>query len=143
MAEPWPWDQRPDCAVITERAIVEDGAPILHVTHDLDDHGWQFLGGGYVDVDKVVAVCLHCIPQLDPSVLGLSDLPPGWYAWRRLKSEPWTREPNANVQTDKGSHSPPFELGLIDSINAAATSGTGMACGLPPTSSGCSSRCFK
>jgi hypothetical protein len=70
MAEPWPWDQRPDCAVITERAIVEDGAPILHVTHDLDDHGWQFLGGGYVDVDKAVAVCLTAFPSLTPQCWG-------------------------------------------------------------------------
>jgi hypothetical protein len=26
------------------RSIVFAGAPILHVTHDEDDHGWQFLG---------------------------------------------------------------------------------------------------
>ena len=40
----WPFDQRPDCAVISLREIVFESAPILHVTHDSDDHGWQFLG---------------------------------------------------------------------------------------------------
>ena len=41
----WFWDQPPNCAVITLRQIIEDGAPVLLVTHDLDDHGWQFLSG--------------------------------------------------------------------------------------------------
>jgi len=41
----WPFDQLPNCAVITLRRIVFGSAPILHVTHDRDDHGWQFLDG--------------------------------------------------------------------------------------------------
>ena len=40
----WPFDQPPNTASITLRSIVFAGAPILHVTHDEDDHGWQFLG---------------------------------------------------------------------------------------------------
>ena len=51
MTTPWPWDQPPNCAVVTLRAIVENGAPILHVTHDLDDHGWQFLDGRDVKME--------------------------------------------------------------------------------------------
>lgn len=35
----WPFDQPPDCAVITLRSIVFEGEPILHVVHDEADHG--------------------------------------------------------------------------------------------------------
>jgi hypothetical protein len=37
----WPFDQPPNCAVLTLRSIVFGGAPILYVSHDADDHGWQ------------------------------------------------------------------------------------------------------
>jgi len=94
MTNPWLWDQPPNCAVITLRAIVKNGAPILHVTHDLDDHGWQFLDGRDVKMEDALVVSLSSIADLDPSVVRLVDLPPGWRAWRRSKSEPWTREPN-------------------------------------------------
>ena len=40
----WPWDQPPNAGAITCRAVLA-GAPILHVSHDGDDHGWQFLDG--------------------------------------------------------------------------------------------------
>jgi hypothetical protein len=94
MTKSWPWDQPPNCAVITLRAIVMDGAPILHVTHDLDDHGWQFLDGGNVKMEDAMVVTLASIVDLDPSVASLADLPPGWRAWRRSKFGPWTKEPN-------------------------------------------------
>jgi hypothetical protein len=44
----WPFDQPPDAAAITLRAVL-DGAPILLVSHDADDDGWQFLDGSEVD----------------------------------------------------------------------------------------------
>ena len=94
MANAWPWDQTPSTAVFTERDIIEEGAPILHVTHDIDDHGWQFLGWADAKIENAVVVCLECIPQIDPTVTELADLPPGWQAWRRSKGQPWVREPN-------------------------------------------------
>jgi hypothetical protein len=93
MADDWPFDQPRNCAVITLRPIVFEGAPILHVTHDEDDHGWQFLGWEDADVAQGAVVCLSHIVELDPSVLEVADLPPGWHAWRRSKTEPWQREP--------------------------------------------------
>src|SRR5262245_2938506 len=84
VTEQWPWDQPPDCVVITLRAIVASGAPILHVIHDLDDHGWQFLGWDTPEIDSAVVVSLARVARLDPSVVELGDLPPGWHAWRRL-----------------------------------------------------------
>ena len=88
----WPFDQPRNCAVITLRPIVFEGAPILHVTHDEDDHGWQFLGWEDAEVAQGVVVCLAEIVKLDPTVLEVADLPPGWHAWRNSRSSPWTRE---------------------------------------------------
>jgi hypothetical protein len=87
----WPFDQPPNCAVITLRSIVFDRAPILHVTHDADDHGWQFLSGGVVNVDNASVVSLKEIVALDPTVMKVADLPPGWQAWRRSRNDPWVR----------------------------------------------------
>ena len=93
MAKPnWPFDQPPNCVAITLRPILFSGAPILHVTHDEDDHGWQFLGWGDADVEQGAVACLSTIVELDPSVLEVADLPPGWHAWRQSKSSPWQRE---------------------------------------------------
>jgi hypothetical protein len=87
----WPFDHPPDCAVITLRSIVFDGGPILHVTHDEDDHGWQFLGAGNAEESNAAVVGLGEVVKLDASVLEVADLPPGWHAWRRSKSSPWER----------------------------------------------------
>jgi hypothetical protein len=87
----WPFDQPSECAVITLRSIVFGGAPILHVTHDEDDHSWQFLGAGDADANDAAIVGLGEIAKLDASVLEIADMPPGWHAWRRTKSSPWER----------------------------------------------------
>lgn len=87
----WPFDQPRNCAVFCIRSIVFDGAPILHVCHDEDDHSWQFLGLEDADVREAAVVLLNEVVKLDPSVLEVADMPPGWHAWRRLRSSPWQR----------------------------------------------------
>ncbi|HEY8751064.1 MAG TPA: hypothetical protein VIM11_23975 [Tepidisphaeraceae bacterium] len=89
----WPFDQPRRCAVITLRSIVFNGDPILLVTHDADDHGWQFLGAGDADLNDAAVVGLEEIVKMDPSVLEVADMPPGWRAWRCSKSAPWERTP--------------------------------------------------
>ncbi|MEM9380904.1 MAG: hypothetical protein AAGB93_13205 [Planctomycetota bacterium] len=42
----WRFDQARNTASFSLRRIVFDGAPILYVTHDRDDHAWQFLDMG-------------------------------------------------------------------------------------------------
>jgi len=86
--------QPPNCAVITFRDIAENRAPILHVSHDSDDHGWQFLSLEDAQVDKAVIVCFSHIVDSDPTIRDLADLPTGRRAWRRSKGEPWIRELN-------------------------------------------------
>jgi hypothetical protein len=59
----------------TTRQVIEGAEPILHVTHDFDDHGWQFLGGDAREEDAKI-IALHEAVELDPSVLQLADLLP-------------------------------------------------------------------
>ena len=89
-ADSWPFDQPRDCAVFTTRPVLEGGEPILHVTHDSDDHAWQFLGREAREDDATI-IALHEAVEIDPSILQLADLPPGWHAWRGSAADPWTR----------------------------------------------------
>jgi hypothetical protein len=93
--DPWPFDQPPNCAVFTQRQIVSGLCPVLHVTHDIDDHGWQFLGLETPREEDAFIVCLVEMLKVDPSLIQVADLPPGWRAWRTSPSSPWIKEPNS------------------------------------------------
>jgi hypothetical protein len=93
MTDLWPFDQPPNCAVITLRRIV-DGGPILLVSHDEDDDGWQFLDGLSVGMDEALMVSLKSMLERDPTLRELADLPVGWIATRQSRSDPWNRSIN-------------------------------------------------
>jgi hypothetical protein len=95
MKEPWPFDQPPNCAAVSMRAIMEGSAPVLLVTHDADDHGWQFLSGGVPHVNEAVLVTLESVVATDESLYSIADLPPGWYAVRTSRDAPWSRGQSA------------------------------------------------
>jgi hypothetical protein len=90
----WLFDQPPDTATVVSKSIIHEGHPILFVTHDEDDHGWQFLDGCNPP-SEFLHVCMSHPVNLDDSVLELVDLPPGWCAWRDGIDHPWSREPLA------------------------------------------------
>lgn len=90
----WPFSDPPDCAVISLRSIVFDGRPVLHVTHDLGDQSWQFLGSDDADERDACVVGLGEMWRLDASISELSDLPLGWHASRQTASSPWQRGRN-------------------------------------------------
>jgi hypothetical protein len=96
----WPFDQPRNAACITLRSIIFGNAPILHVTHDEDDHGWQFLGLEDAQESDACVVAFQKIVAKDSSILELADLPPGWHAWRRSPTSAWQRTPN----TDEGDN---------------------------------------
>jgi hypothetical protein len=96
----WPFDQPPNCAVITLRQIIEGGAPILHVTHDSDDHGWQFLTLADAKEEDALIVCFSHVVERDPTLLQLADLPPGWHAWRKSAESEWIRELNPDDEDE-------------------------------------------
>jgi len=87
----WPFDQPKNCAAITMRQVLARTEPILLVSHDADDHGWQFIGSTDANVGDGRVVSLAEIMQLDPTVLEIADLPPGWQAVRTKIGGPWTR----------------------------------------------------
>jgi hypothetical protein len=91
-ASSWPFDQPRNCAVFTTRQVMEREEPILHVTHDPDDHGWQFHSSN-ARLEEAKIITLEEAVALDPSVLQLADLPVGWHAWRQSAEDPWIREP--------------------------------------------------
>lgn len=91
METDWPFDQPRNCAAITLRRIVFDGGPILRVSHDADDHGWQFIDLDDFDTDDAAIVAMEEITKLDASVFEVANLPPGWHAWRDSPDAPWKR----------------------------------------------------
>jgi len=91
--EPWPWDQAPNAGALTVQSVLE-GAPILLVSHDADDDGWQFLDGEPPDTKEGRLIGMHEVLRLDPSLRDVANLPPGWMACRDRAGGPWSREPN-------------------------------------------------
>ena len=94
--EYWPFDQPRNCAVFTIRGILNGTEPILHVTHDEDDHGWQFLSLRNACPDEAKILSLEEVVAMDSSILQLADLPSGWHAWRRSIADTWRRELNTH-----------------------------------------------
>ncbi len=90
----WPFNDPPNVATITVRQIVESGHPILLVTRDLEDDGWQFLTGGELNVDDAMVVGLGEMFELDSTIADLASLEPGWQATREEVGAPWTRSQN-------------------------------------------------
>ena len=77
------------------RQVLERTEPILLASHDADDHGWQFIGTTDASTSDGRVVCLEEIVRLDPTIVQVADLPPGWQAFRDGVGEPWTRRPRA------------------------------------------------
>jgi hypothetical protein len=93
----WPFDQPPNCAVFTTHRIMNRLEPILAVYHDADDLGWQFHGESSSSIKDSKVLALEEIVRLDPTVIEVADLPPGWYATREAVGEPWTCQLNPRV----------------------------------------------
>jgi hypothetical protein len=88
----WAFAEDPDLGVITTSAVLA-GAPILMISHDADDGGWQFLCGTTTDPADGRIVHLKDIVAMDPTVAEVADIPLGWVAFRSGSGGRWTREP--------------------------------------------------
>lgn len=93
MKTKWPFIDGRNAAVFTTRDIVEEGKPILLVTHDQDDGAWQFYTRKTVPASEGKVVALDEIIFRDPSIVRLADLPLGWSAIRDTITSPWKRQP--------------------------------------------------
>lgn len=91
----WPFREAKNLGVFTTKNVIEEGYPILFVTHDTDGD-WQFLCGTTNDPKDACIVCLNEIAENHPSVTQLADLPMGWQAYRDAASEPWVRSEMAD-----------------------------------------------
>jgi hypothetical protein len=97
----WPFDQPRNCATFTMRQVLEGSEPILLVSHDADDHGWQFIGTSDASMPDGRLVCLESIVDLDPTVVEVADLPPAWQAVREAVGSPWCRREHPPVSEDE------------------------------------------
>jgi hypothetical protein len=85
----WPFDQPRNCAVMTQRQIMNGSKPILLVCHDSEDHGWQFLDGDPISMKDALVACLQEVVKIDPSVFQVANLLPGWQALRKNVTTSW------------------------------------------------------
>ena len=89
----WPFDQAENCATLVSRAILDGRNVVLYVSHDEEDHSWQFLDNETFDAKDAALVRLSHVVGLDQSLIALVDLEPGWIATRSHLGDPWLREP--------------------------------------------------
>lgn len=101
MASEWPFDDPPNARSYSTKQVLEDGYPILLVTHDKDDGSWQVLCGTTNNHEDGRLVGLDCMYERDPTIGELADLPMGWKAWRESAESPWIREPNPHDYGEK------------------------------------------
>jgi hypothetical protein len=85
-------DSQHDTAVFTTRFVLEENKTITYVTHELEDGAWQFFSDDEFDNFEEVAkiVGLQEIFEIDESLLKIADLPLGFCATRKDKSDNWT-----------------------------------------------------
>jgi len=79
-------------AVITCCHVIENDNPILYVSHDKDDGGWQFLCLVHSHVEKDARVIsLKNVLDKDATISEILELPIGFEACREKPGEPWKK----------------------------------------------------
>lgn len=96
----WNFPDPPHTGVYTTKPVMSRQEPILYVSHDSEDGGWQFIGTSDAKIESAALVCFHHIVDNDSSIKELFDLPLGWCAWRDAVSDNWTRE-EKKIGTDE------------------------------------------
>ena len=86
----FPFESRKSMLVFTCTHVLEQGSPILLVTHNGDDCNWEFLCGGtnHSDSDAVI-VSLDEILAMDSSIEDLCDMELNCFAMRSAPGEKW------------------------------------------------------
>ena len=79
----------PSTACFTCKHVVQEGRPVLHVTHDADDGSWQFLCGGDHTEEDAMILSLEQMVKIDPSLNGLHEMPLGIGAFRESTNGEW------------------------------------------------------
>ncbi|WP_339386996.1 hypothetical protein [Vibrio caribbeanicus] len=83
-----------DVVVVTSTYVINDGLPIIYVSHEFDEvEGviWQFhAGNNDYDMDKMLLVSLNSVLEMDASINELSSLPLNYVARRKSIGDSWT-----------------------------------------------------
>lgn len=85
----FPFYDAPNTAAIICCHVINDGKPILFVSHDEDDGMWQFLCEKTHETDDAKLVSLKYVFDLDNTVGDLADMPCGCYATRGTQKDSW------------------------------------------------------
>lgn len=97
----WKWPVPPDHAVTTTTAVLEDGAPVRCVRRDIVGETWFFLeGAAWPNPSTFMGIDLELLLDIEPSLETLSDLPPGWNAFRDEDSARWSYAPEFSEDWD-------------------------------------------
>jgi hypothetical protein len=80
-----------DLAVFTTRFVLDDKKTITFVSHELEDNSWQFFSDDKFDDFNAVAkvVGFNEILEIDPSLIDLISLEPGYHAKRKDRNDIW------------------------------------------------------
>lgn len=86
----WPFRAAVDAVTFSTAKVAREGFPVLQVSHD--HHGdWQFLDATTDQPGECVLLCLGCVFETDATLAAISDLPPGWSAYRGELGGDWER----------------------------------------------------
>jgi hypothetical protein len=96
----WPFDQTRNTACISTRPVFDQGHPILFAQHFEDDHSWVFGCGATKASESAMVVAMGEVFRRDPSIVLVSDLPPGWIAQRQDIDSPWIRRQTLEDSAD-------------------------------------------
>lgn len=92
-AADWPYKEARTLPVVTTKNVLS-GKPILFVFHDAKDNGWQFLDAQVPGVSDLTTASLEEMVKRDDTLHSiLTDLKPGWAAFRKDKAGAWTSAP--------------------------------------------------
>lgn len=87
----WPFEDPPNVAVFTTKAVVRRGEWESYVRHDEEDGAWIFLSNAGFSERDASLVGLGEMLRRDASLSLLADLPYGWQAERVARDAPWIR----------------------------------------------------
>jgi hypothetical protein len=93
----WPFDQAPNVAAVSDASVVDEAAPVLLVVHYSEDDSWGFFSGEPFAPERGKVISMAEALELDLTLQGIADLPPGWTATRQLAGGPWDRQADADV----------------------------------------------
>ena len=85
----WTLPATPGQPVYVCTHVAEDGEPVMRVVRDVQEE-WQVLcDADHYDDTRAVVWHLSHVAKTSPTLLSVTDLPPGWTAWRDAPWLPW------------------------------------------------------